>query len=437
MSYTVEKIASNKVKLSFVESAESFDAAVEKAYLKDRSKINVPGFRKGKAPRKLIENMYGEGVFYDDAFELVAQPAYEEAIKAENLQVVDRPQVDVQQIGAGQELKYTLEVFVKPDVTLGEYKGVAVEKNVEKVTDEAVDARIQNDVERASTTQDVTDRAVENGDIVNLDYAGSVDGVAFEGGTAQGQSLTIGSGMFIPGFEEQMVGMNIGEERDLSVKFPEQYHAENLAGKDAVFHVKVNGIQTKVRPELDDDFAADVSEFDTFEAYKANIVADLEKNAADRAEANLEDALVQKVVDAADCDIPDAMIQDEITTMLREMEMRMMYQGIRFEDYLKYTGQTLDQVRENCKPEAANRVKTQLVLEAVAKAENIVPTDEDVDEAIADQAKRVNRDVEEFKASLSEQQKEYLKETAGIKKVIDFLKANAVITEKAAEEKAE
>ena len=437
MSYTVEKIASNKVKLSFVESAESFDAAVEKAYLKDRSKINVPGFRKGKAPRKLIENMYGEGVFYDDAFELVAQPAYEEAIKAENLQVVDRPQVDVQQIGAGQELKYTLEVFVKPDVTLGEYKGVAVEKNVEKVTDEAVDARIQNDVERASTTQDVTDRAVENGDIVNLDYAGSVDGVAFEGGTAQGQSLTIGSGMFIPGFEEQMVGMNIGEERDLSVKFPEQYHAENLAGKDAVFHVKVNGIQTKVRPELDDDFAADVSEFDTFEAYKANIVADLEKNAADRAEASLEDALVQKVVDAADCDIPDAMIQDEITTMLREMEMRMMYQGIRFEDYLKYTGQTLDQVRENCKPEAANRVKTQLVLEAVAKAENIVPTDEDVDEAIADQAKRVNRDVEEFKASLSEQQKEYLKETAGIKKVIDFLKANAVITEKAAEEKAE
>lgn len=437
MSYTVEKIASNKVKLSFVESAESFDAAVEKAYLKDRSKINVPGFRKGKAPRKLIENMYGEGVFYDDAFELVAQPAYEEAIKAENLQVVDRPQVDVQQIGAGQELKYTLEVFVKPDVTLGEYKGVAVEKNVEKVTDEAVDARIQNDLERASTTQDVTDRAVENGDIVNLDYAGSVDGVAFEGGTAQGQSLTIGSGMFIPGFEEQMVGMNIGEERDLSVKFPEQYHADNLAGKDAVFHVKVNGIQTKVRPELDDDFAADVSEFDTFEAYKANIVADLEKNAADRAEANLEDALVQKVVDAADCDIPDAMIQDEITTMLREMEMRMMYQGIRFEDYLKYTGQTLDQVRENYKPEAANRVKTQLVLEAVAKAENIVPTDEDVDEAIADQAKRVNRDVEEFKASLSEQQKEYLKETAGIKKVIDFLKANAVITEKAAEEKAE
>ena len=437
MSYTVEKIASNKVKLSFVESAESFEAAIAKAYLKERGKINVPGFRKGKAPRKLIESMYGEAVFYDDAFELVAQPAYEEAIKADNLQVVDRPQVDIEQIGSGKELKYTIEVFVKPDVTLGEYKGVAVEKKIEKVTDEAVDARIERDVERASTTQDVEGRAVENGDIVNLDYAGTVDGVAFEGGTAEKQSLMIGSGMFIPGFEEQMVGMNIGEERDLSVKFPEQYHAEDLAGKDAVFHVKVNGIQTKVRPELDDDFAADVSEFDTFEAYKANIVSEMEKNAAERSEANLEDALVQKVVDAADCDIPNAMIEDEETTMLREMEMRMMYQGIRMEDYLKYTGQTEEQLRENYKPEATNRVKTQLVLEAIAKAENIVPSDEDVEEGIADQAKRMNRDVEEFKSSLSDQQKEYLKETAGIKKVIDFLKANAVITEKSDEEKAE
>lgn len=437
MSYTVEKIASNKVKLSFVESAESFDAAMQKAYLKERSKINVPGFRKGKAPRKLIENMYGEAVFYDDAFELVAQPAYEEAIKAENLQVVDRPEVNIEQIAAGQELKYTLEVFVKPDVTLGDYKGVAVEKATEKITDEAVDARIQRDVERASTTQDVTDRAVENGDIVNLDYAGTVDGVAFEGGTAQGQSLTIGSGMFIPGFEEQMVGMAIGEERDLSVKFPEQYHAEELAGKDAIFHVKVNGIQTKVLPELDDDFAADVSEYDTFDAYKASIAAELEKNAAEHAEAAVEDALVQKVVDAADCDIPNAMIEDEVTTMLREMEMRMMYQGIRFEDFLQYTGQTLEQVREGYTPEATNRVKTQLVLEAIAKAEEIAPTDEDTEETIIDQAKRMNREVEEFKASLSEQQKDYLKETAGIKNVIDFLKANAVITEKAEEAKAE
>ena len=436
MSYTVEKISGNKVKLTFVESAEAFDAAMQKAYLKNRGKINVPGFRKGKAPRKLIENMYGEAVFYDDAFEIIAQPAYDEAIKADKLNPVDRPEVDIQQIGSGKDLQFTIEVFVKPDITLGEYKGVAVEKNVKPITEEAVNARIDADVERASTTQDVTGRAIENGDIVNLNYAGTVDGVAFEGGTADNQTLTIGSGMFIPGFEEQMVGMNIGEEKDLNVKFPEQYHAAELAGKDAVFHVKVNGIQEKVKPALDDDFAADVSEFDTFEAYKKNITETLEKNEAERAEAELEDALVQKVVDAADCDIPQAMIDDEVTTMLREMEMRMAYQGLRFADYLKYTGQTEAQVREQYKGEATNRVKTQLVLEAIAKAENIVPSDEDAEATIADQAKRMGREVEEFKASLSDGQREYLKETAGIKKTIDFLKENAKITEKG-EEKEE
>ena len=437
MSYTVEKISGNKVKLTFVESAEAFDAAMQKAYLKNRGKINVPGFRKGKAPRKLIENMYGESVFYDDAFEIVAQPAYDEALKADAIAAVDRPEVDIQQIGAGQELKFTIEVFVKPDITLGEYKGVAVEKNVQPVTEEAINARIDSDVERASTTQDVTDRPVQAQDTVNLDYAGSVDGVPFEGGTAQGQTLVIGSNTFIPGFEDQMIGMSIGEEKDLQVKFPEQYHAEELAGKDAVFHVKVNGIQEKIKPELDDDFAADVSEFDTFAAYRQNIVDTLEKNAADRAEAELEDALVQKVVDAADCDIPNAMIEDEITSMLREMEMRMAYQGLRFEDYLKYTGQTMDQLREQYKGEATNRVKSQLVLEAVAKAESIEPTDEDIEAAYADQAKRMNREVEEFKNSLSDGQKAYLKETAGIKKTIDFLKANAVITEKATEKAEE
>ena len=433
MSYTVEKIASNKIKIAFVASAEAFEEGMKKSYLKNRSKINVPGFRKGKAPRKMIENMYGEAIFYDDAFEAVAQPAYEECIKAENLQPVDRPEVNIEQIGAGTELKYTIEVFVKPDVELGEYKGVEVEKKVQAVTEEAINARIESDAERASSTMDVTDRAVQNGDIVNLNYAGSVDGVAFEGGTAENQTLTIGSGMFIPGFEEQMVGMNIGEEKDLNVTFPEQYHSEELAGKAAVFHVKVNAIQEKVRPELDDDFAADVSEFDTFEAYKANIVETLEKNAAERAEAEAEDALVQKVVDASECDIPDAMIEDEVTTMVREMEMRMAYQGIRLQDYLQYTGQDESQLRYTYKTEAKNRVKTQLVLEALAKAENIVATEEDVEATFADQAKRMGREVEEFKKSLSEGQVEYLKETASIKKTIDFLKENAKITETKAE----
>ena len=433
MSYTVEKIASNKIKIAFVASAESFAEAMQKSYLKNRGQINVAGFRKGKAPRKMIENMYGEAIFYDDAFEIVAQPAYEECIKAENLQPVDRPEVNIEQIGTGMELKYTIEVFVKPDVTLGEYKGVEVEKKVQAVTEEAINARIESDAERASSTMDVTDRAVQNGDIVNLNYAGSVDGVAFQGGTAENQTLTIGSGMFIPGFEEQMVGMAIGEEKDLEVTFPEQYHAEELAGKAAIFHVKVNGIQEKIRPELDDDFAADVSEFDTFEAYKQNIVETLEKNAAERAEAEVEDALVQKVVDAADCDIPEAMIEDEVTSMVREMEMRMMYQGIRLKDYLQYTGQDEAQLRYGYKTEAKNRVKTQLVLEALAKAEEIVASEEDVEATFADQAARMGRDVEEFKKSLSEGQVEYLKETATIKKTIDFIKENAKITEAKAE----
>ena len=437
MSATMEKLSSNQVKLTVTVSAEEFDKAMNTAYGKLKGRLSVPGFRKGKAPRKVIENYYGAGVLVEEAFNTVLPESYDKAVEETGAKPVAQPEIDIESIGAGEDCVYTATVYVRPEVTLGQYKGVAAPAAKWEVTEDQINAEIDRAAERVSRMAEVTDRAAQMGDTANINYAGSVDGVAFEGGTAENTPLELGSGMFIPGFEEQMVGMNIGEERDLNVKFPEQYHAENLAGKDAVFHVKVNGIQTKVRPVLDDDFAADVSEFDTFEAYKANIVADLEKNAADRAEANLEDALIQKVVDAADCDIPEAMIDDEVKTMLREMEMRMMYQGIRFEDYLKYTGQTIEQVSENYKPEAANRVKTQLVLEAVAKAENIAPTDEDVDETIADQAKRMNRDVEEFKASLSEQQKEYLKETAGIKKVIDFLKANAVITEKAAEEKAE
>ena len=433
MNHTYEKLSSNKAKLTITIDAAAFDEAMQKAYLKIRGQVNIPGFRRGRAPRKMIENMYGEAVFYDDAFEILFPAAYEEAATANGLEPVDRPDVDVKEIGSGKDLVFTVEVFVKPDVELGEYKALTIEHEDRVVTDEMVDEQIKADQERASRMEEVTDRAVQNGDIVNLDYAGSVDGVAFDGGTAQGQTLTIGSGQFIPGFEEQMVGMAIGEEKDLNVTFPEQYHSEELAGKAAVFHVKVNGIQEKIRPELDDDFAADVSEFDTFEAYKQNIKETLEKNAAERAEAEAEDALVQKVVDASECDIPDAMIEDEVTTMVREMEMRMAYQGIRMQDYLQYTGQDESQLRYTYKTEAKNRVKTQLVLEALAKAENIVATEEDIEATFADQAARMGREVEEFKKSLSEGQVEYLKETAGIKKTIDFLKENAKITEAKAE----
>ncbi|MBQ4639632.1 MAG: trigger factor [Clostridia bacterium] len=431
MGYTVEKVSGNQVKIAFEIAAEQFDAAVQKAYLKVRGRVNVPGFRKGKAPRKMIESMYGEAIFYDDAFDILFPEAYEAAVKENDIQVVDRPEVDtVDQIGVGQDLKFTVKVFVKPEVELGNYKGLKAVKYVHKVQEDEIDARIQQDVEKATTMADVEDRAVENGDIVNLDYAGSVDGVAFEGGTAQGQTLEIGSGHFIPGFEEQMIGMNLNEEKDLSVKFPEQYHAENLAGKDAIFHVKVNGIQVKVKPELDDDFAADVSDKETFADYKAMIVAELEEKAQKNAAIQLENNLVQQAVDAADCDIPEAMIEGETDIMIREMQMRMMYQGLRFEDYLKFTGQTEEQVREMYKGEAKNRVKMQLVLEAMIKAENIVPTEEEVEKAFAEEAERAGRTVEEFKASLNDRQKEYLKDNAAIRKVVDLIVETAQVEEK-------
>ena len=428
MGYTVEKISGNQVKIAFEIAAEKFDDAMQKAYLKARGRLNVPGFRKGKAPRKLIERMYGEGVFYDDALEILFPDEYEAAVKENDLQVVDRPEMDdIAQIGVGKDLKFTVKVFVKPDITLGAYKGLKGTKYVHTVNEEEIDNRIQQDVEKSTTMADVEDRAVEKGDIVNLDYLGKVDGVAFEGGTAQGQTLEIGSGHFIPGFEDQMIGMKIGEEKDLQVKFPDEYHAENLKGKDAVFHVKVNGIQTKVVPALDDDFAADVSEFSTFAEYKDSIVKELTERAEKNADVQLENELVQQAVDAADCDIPDAMIDDECDMMVREMQMRMMYQGLKFEDYLKYTGQTQDAIKEMYRPEAKNRVKMQLVLEAMVKAENIVPTEEEIEKAIKDEAERAGRDAEEFKKSLSDRQKDYLKDNAAIRKVVDLIVKEAKV----------
>ena len=431
MGYTVEKISGNQVKINFEIASEKFDEAVQKAYLKVRGRVAVPGFRKGKAPRKLIEKMYGEGVFYDDAFDILFPAEYEAAVKENDLQVVDRPEVDeMKQIGVGKDLQFSIKVFVKPDVELGNYKGLKAVKYVHKVTEEEIDNRIQQDVDKATTMADVTDRAVENGDTVNLNYAGSVDGVAFEGGTAENQTLEIGSGHFIPGFEEQMIGMAIGEEKDLNVKFPDEYHAENLKGKDAVFHVKVNGIQAKVVPTLDDDFAADVSEFDTFADYKANITKELTDRADKNAAVQLENELVQQAVDAADCDIPDAMIEDEIDIMIRELKLRMMYQGLKYEDYLKYTGQTEDQVKEMYRSEAKNRVKMQLVLDAIIKAENIDVTEEEVEKATAEEAERSGRELEEFKKGLNDRQKEYLRDNAKIRKAVDMIVETAQVEEK-------
>ena len=382
MSATYEKVSSNKAKLSFTVPAEQFEAAMQKAYSKNRGKINVPGFRRGKAPRKLIETMYGESVFYDDAFQLIFPDLYDEAVKENNLQVVDQPEVDVQEIGEGKDLVFSCEVYVRPDVTLGDYKGLTVNVTKQTVTDADIDARIEQDRKKVARQIDV-EGALENGDTVKLNYMGTVDGVAFEGGTAENQTLTLGSGQFIPGFEEQMVGMNIGEEKDLNVTFPEKYHSEELAGKNAVFHVKVLSATRTELPKLDDDFAADASEYNTFAEYKDSIVKELNDRAAKNNEIAVENALVEKAVENASMDIPQAMINEQTNYLLREMQMRMAYQGLKMEDYLKYTGQTIEQLADMYKGEAEHRVKVELTLDAIRKAEGIEPTDEDVAKQIA------------------------------------------------------
>ena len=437
MSHTYEKLSSNKAKLTIVVPAEQFDEAMNKAYLKMRGRINVPGFRKGKAPRKLIETMYGEGVFYDDALDIIFPEVYPAAIEAEGLKPVDRPEVNVEEIGQGKDLKFTCEVFVRPDVELGQYKGLEVEVEQQVVTDEMIDTRIKQDQQKASRTVDVEDRPVATGDTVKLDYAGTVDGVAFEGGTAQDQTLVIGSNTFIPGFEDQMIGMSIGEEKDLNVTFPEQYHAENLAGKAAVFHVKVNGITVTEMPELDDDFAADVSDFTTFAEYKESIVKELNDRAAKNNEVAVENALVEKAVENATIDVPEAMITEQTEYILREMEMRMMYQGLRMQDYLKYTGQTKEQLQEAYRGEGEKRVRIELTLEAIRKAEGIEPTEEEINAQIAEQAERMGQKVEDFEKTLTAEQRGYLADQAAVQKVVNLLKADAKVTEKKPEEKAE
>ena len=438
MSATYEKVSSNKAKLSFTVPAEQFEAAMQKAYLKNRGKINVPGFRRGKAPRKLIETMYGESVFYDDAFQLIFPDLYDEAVKENNLQVVDQPEVDVQEIGEGKDLVFSCEVFVRPDVTLGDYKGLTVNVTKQTVTDADIDARIEQDRKKVARQIDV-EGALENGDTVKLNYMGTVDGVAFEGGTAENQTLTLGSGQFIPGFEEQMVGMNIGEEKDLNVTFPEKYHSEELAGKNAVFHVKVLSATRTELPKLDDDFAADASEYNTFAEYKDSIVKELNDRAAKNNEIAVENALVEKAVENASMDIPQAMINEQTNYLLREMQMRMAYQGLKMEDYLKYTGQTIEQLADMYKGEAEHRVKVELTLDAIRKAEGIKPTDEDVAKQIAEQAERMGQSVEDFEKTLTDEQRGYLRDTAAIQKVVDLMKQDCTVEEKkeeAAEEKA-
>lgn len=433
MSATYEKVSSNKAKLSFTVPAEQFEAAMQKAYLKNRGKINVPGFRRGKAPRKLIETMYGESVFYDDAFQLIFPDLYDEAVKENNLQVVDQPEVDVQEIGEGKDLVFSCEVFVRPDVTLGDYKGLTVNVTKQTVTDADIDARIEQDRKKVARQIDV-EGALENGDTVKLNYMGTVDGVAFEGGTAENQTLTLGSGQFIPGFEEQIVGHEAGEEFDVNVTFPEDYHAKELAGKAAVFKVKLNEVQYKELPVADDEFAKDVSEYDTLDEFKASIRKNMEEAAEKQAELEVENALVDQLVATLEGDIPPVMIETRIDEMVRDFDYRLSQQGLRLADYLKYIGGDEAKFREGFKEQAEKQVKMRLALEAVAKAENIEASEEDFENEVKRIADTYKMEVEKVRSIIPVAE---VKKDLAVNKAIDFIKSKAEITAKKAEEKSE
>ena len=426
MSTTFEKLSSNKVKLGFVVSPEKFGEGLKAAYNKMKGRFAIPGFRRGKAPMKVIENFYGEGVFYEDALDAIFPEIYREALKEHDVQAVDSPEVSVDQIGRGKELKFTVEVFVRPDVELGEYKHLGIVKTVDEVTDDDVMAEIERARDRASRWIEINDRPAKLDDQVNIDYAGFDGDVQFDGGTAQNHELVLGSGSFIPGFEEQLVGKSVGEACDVNVTFPENYHAKELAGKPVVFKVKVNGIREKEVPALDEDFVKEASETaDTVEEYKAEIRQNLEKAANDRGEAAFENELIEAICENAKVDIPKAMVEDQIDSMVRDMEMRFAYQGMKLDDMLKYSGQTREQLRDSYRDQAEERVKTQLVMEAVRKAENIEATDEETDAEIAKYAERNKQSLEKFKEMVSEDDRKLFADGAAMQKTLDFLKANA------------
>lgn len=426
MSSTLEKISSNQVKIDFSIEPEIFEKGMESAYHKLVKRINIPGFRKGHAPRKVIELHYGESIFYEEAFDAIFPEIYEGAVREHELTPVDQPKIDIQEIGGKKPLTFSATVYVKPEVTLGQYKGVKAQKAESFVTEDDVKAELERARERVARFIDVTDRPVQLDDQVVIDYAGFVGDEQFEGGTEQGHTLTIGSGSFIPGFEEGLIGASTGDEVDVHVTFPEDYHAENLKGKAAVFHVKVNSIQQKELPALDDEFAKDVSEFDTLEAYKADVREKLEKRAQERADAEFENEIIEAAVENAEVEIPEAMIESQIDSMLRDMELRMMYQGMKMDDFLKYTGQTVEGMREAQHDEAHRRVKTQLVLEAIRKAEGIEADEDEVKAQIEKFAPQTGKSVEEFEKTITDSDRKYFQNMAAMEKTVELLKTNAI-----------
>jgi len=438
MSLKVEKLEKNMAKLTIEAPAEDFDKAIEKAYQKNKGKMNVPGFRKGKVPKAMIEKMYGPEVFYEDAANELIPEAYEKELSEnKDLEVVSQPTVDVVQCEKGKPFIFTAEVALKPEVELGKYKGVKIEKISTEVTDEDVDAEIKREQESNARTITVEGRPVKDGDTAVIDFEGFVDDVAFEGGKGENYPLVIGSGSFIPGFEEQIVGANAGDSIDVNVTFPEDYQAENLAGKAALFKVKVNEIKEKELPELDDEFAAEVSEFDTMAEYKADVKEKLADKKAKEAKEKKEDAVIEAIIADAKMEIPDAMVDTQTRQMANDYAQRLSQQGLSLEQYFMFTGLTKETFLEQMKPGALKRIQSRLVLEAVVKAENFEVSDADYEEELKRMAESYQMEVDKIKELIGgdEYAKEQIVEDLKMQKAIDFVVENAKEEAKKAKKK--
>lgn len=421
MSVKVETLEKNMAKLVIEVPAEELEKALQAAYNKSKGKISIPGFRKGKVPRQMVEKMYGPGFFYEDAANMLIPAEYEKAAAECGLELVSRPVIDIEQIEKGKAFIFTAEVAVKPEVTLGDYKGLEVAKADVEVSEEELSAELEKEREKNARTISVEDRAVENGDMIMLDFEGFVNGVAFDGGKGENYPLTIGSNSFIPGFEDQLVGAKIGEDVEVNVTFPEEYQAPELAGCAAVFKCKVNEIKVKELPELDDDFAQDVSKFDTLAEYKEDVKAKLAASKADAAKRAKEDAVIEKIIENAQMDIPEAMIDTQARQLVDEFAQRIQAQGLSFEQYLQFTGMTLDTALEQMKPNAVKRIQSRLVLEAVVKAENIEVSEDDVKAEIAKMAETYKMDADKLAEIMGEEEKKQIQMDMAIEKAVELV----------------
>lgn len=426
MSLQVEKLEKNMAKLTIEADAADFDAAINKAYQKNKNKMNIPGFRKGKAPRKMIEKMYGAGVFYEEAANIVIPDAYAKAVEECDLEIVSQPSIDVTQMEAGKPFIFTAEVAIKPEVKLGTYKGIEVEKSDVEVTDEEVTAEIDRVREQNARTISVEDRTVQDKDQAIIDFEGFVDGEAFEGGKGTDYPLTIGSHSFIDTFEEQLIGKNIGEEVEVNVTFPEDYHAEALKGKPALFKVVIKEIKVKELPELDDDFAQDVSDCETVDAYMESVKADLTKKKEDAAKAAKEEVVIEKIIEGAEMEIPEPMVETQVRQMADDFARRIQAQGISIDQYFQFTGMDPKTFLEQMKPQALKRIQSRLVLEAVVAAEKIAASDEDIENEIQKMADSYQMEVDKVKELLGDAQKEQLAEDLAVQKAAEFVVENAV-----------